>query len=87
MQEYEIGMRDYANSASAHILQALETNDREMLAEGNFYRIKAKAAASLYVDETIALWSNCSIPMAGSKNVPSRETYNSRLSKVFSVSF
>ncbi|MCY4435848.1 MAG: hypothetical protein OXE05_00765 [Chloroflexi bacterium] len=83
--EYEVGLRDYAYSASVHILQALETDDRDMLWEGNFQRIKAKASASLYIDETIALWPECSNPMAGSKNIPSRETYSSRLSKIFSV--
>ena len=83
--EYEVGLRDYAYSASVHILQALETNDRDMLWEGNFYRIKAKSSASLYIHETMALWPECSIPMAGSKNIPRRETYSSRLSKIFSV--
>ena len=60
LQEYELGLRDHAHSASVHILQALETNDRDMLWNGNRYRIKAKASASGFMRETTALWPECS---------------------------
>ncbi len=81
--DYEFSLKEYARSASDLILQALKTNDQDMLWEGNLYRIKAKASADLYIDGTIALWPECSISMGGPKSDLRRETYISQLPKPF----
>ena len=68
----------YTSAASEHILKGLETNDRGMLLEGNIYRTWAELAAREYIDATITLWPECSLPMAGSSNVPARANYGTR---------
>lgn len=60
LQEYELGWRDHAHSASVQILRALETNDRDMIWSGNRNRIKARDFASEFARAQPVLWPNCS---------------------------
>ncbi len=78
LQEYVDNFWAYTSAASEHIQDGLRANDRGMLLEGNRYRLGAVVASREYIDATLMLWPECSIPMAGSKSAPDRDSYGSR---------